>query len=217
MAPYAALQYIRKGMDYDSYIKEFAAFRNVKPDEFYEVLDELMEGAKDFKTYDEWFDYMRDYETNLKDQLRKKEESGTPSVSFMTFHGCKGLEFEHVYILDANEDITPHRKAVNEADMEEERRMFYVAMTRAKDNLTICYVKERYEKELQCSRFVGELLMNKVAMKENARVRHNTYGTGKIVKVEDGKITIKFDKNPVPKVLSLEFCVQNQILQVIEE
>ena len=76
-------------------------------------------------------------------------------------------------------------------------------------------MKERYEKELQCSRFVGELLMNKVAMKENARVRHNTYGTGKIIKVEDGKITIKFDKNPVPKVLSLEFCVQNQILQVI--
>ncbi len=217
MEPYAALQYIRKGMDYDSYIKEFAAFRNVRPDEFYEVLDELMEGAKDFKTYDDWLAYMKEYELNLKDQLRKKEEFGTPSVSFMSFHGCKGLEFEHVYILDANEDITPHRKAVNEADMEEERRMFYVAMTRAKDYLTICYVKERYEKELQCSRFVGELLMNKIAMKEDARVRHSTYGEGTVLKVDDGKITIKFDKNPVPKVLSLEFCVQNQILQVIEE
>ncbi|MBR3772734.1 MAG: ATP-dependent helicase [Clostridium sp.] len=217
MAPYAAIQYIRKGMDYDSYIKEYAEFRNVKPDEFFEVLDELTEGAKEFKTYEEWFSYMQDYEENLRDQLRKREEKKNPSVSFMTFHGCKGLEFKHVYILDANEDITPHRKAVNAADMEEERRMFYVAMTRAKDNLTICYVKERYEKELKCSRFVGELLMNKVAMKENARVKHNTYGTGTIVKVEDGKCTIKFDKHPVPKVLSVEFCVQNQILQVIEE
>lgn len=216
MEPYAAIQYIRKGMDYDSYIKEYAEFRNVKPDEFFEVLDELTEGAKEFKTYEEWFAYMQDYERNLRDQLRKREEMKNPSVSFMTFHGCKGLEFEHVYILDANEDITPHRKAVNAADMEEERRMFYVAMTRAKDHLTICYVKERYEKELQCSRFVGELLMNKVAMKENARVKHNTYGLGTILKVEDGKCTIKFDKQPVPKVLSVEFCVQNQILQVVE-
>lgn len=217
MEPYAALQYIRKAMDYDSYIKEFAEYRNVKPDEFYEVLDELTEGAKDFKTYDDWFAYMKDYESNLKDQLRRKEQMKNPSVSFMTFHGCKGLEFEHVYIIDANEDITPHRKAVNSADMEEERRMFYVAMTRAKDYLTICYVKERYEKEMQCSRFVGELKMNKAAMKEHARVRHNVYGTGTILKVEGGKCTIKFDKNPVPKVLSIEFCVQNQILQVIEE
>lgn len=217
MEPYAAVQYIRKGMDYDAYIKEFATFRNVKPDEFFEVLDELTEGAKDFKTYDDWFAYMQDYEANLRDQLRKKRETGTPSVSFMTFHGCKGLEFSRVYILDANEDITPHKKAVNAADMEEERRMFYVAMTRAKNFLTISYVKERYEKELQCSRFVGELLMNKVAMKEKARVRHNTYGMGTIMKTEEGKITIKFDKNPVPKVLSMDFCVQNQILQVIEE
>lgn len=216
MEPYAAIQYIRKGMDYDSYIKEYAEFRNVKPDEFFEVLDELTEGAKEFKTYEDWFAYMQDYERNLRDQLRKREEMKNPSVSFMTFHGCKGLEFQHVYILDANEDITPHRKAVNAADMEEERRMFYVAMTRAKDHLTICYVKERYEKELQCSRFVGELLMNKVAMKENARVKHNTYGLGTILKVEDGKCTIKFDKQPVPKVLSVEFCVQNQILQVVE-
>lgn len=216
MEPYAAIQYIRKGMDYDSYIKEYAEFRNVKPDEFFEVLDELTEGAKEFKTYEEWFDYMQDYERNLKDQLRKREEMKNPSVSFMTFHGCKGLEFQYVYILDANEDITPHRKAVNAADMEEERRMFYVAMTRAKDYLTICYVKERYEKELQCSRFVGELLMNKVAMKENARVKHNTYGLGTILKVRDGKCTIKFDKQSVPKVLSVEFCVQNQILQVVE-
>lgn len=217
MEPYAGLQYIRKAIDYDSYIKEFAEFRNVKPDEFFEVLDELTDGAKEFKTYEAWFAYMRDYETNLRDQMRKKEQMQNPSVSFMTFHGCKGLEFEHVYIIDANEEITPHRKAVNAADMEEERRMFYVAMTRAKDKLTINYVKERYEKELQCSRFVGELLMNKAAMKANVRVKHSTYGMGTITKVEDGKCTIKFDKNPVPKVLSLEFCVQNQILKVIDE
>lgn len=74
----------------------------------------------------------------------------------MTMHSCKGLEFKVVYILDTNEGITPHHKAVLEPDLEEERRMFYVAMTRAKDRLHIFYVKERYHKRQTVSRFVVE-------------------------------------------------------------
>ena len=64
----------------------------------------------------------------------------------MTMHSSKGLEFKVVYILDANEGVTPHHKAVLDADLEEERRMFYVAMTRAKDRLHIFYVNERFHK-----------------------------------------------------------------------
>ena len=52
--------------------------------------------------------------------------------------------------------MTPHRKAVLEADLEEERRMFYVAMTRAKERLCICAAKERYGKKLEPSRFIRE-------------------------------------------------------------
>ena len=74
----------------------------------------------------------------------------------MTMHSSKGLEFRVVYILDANEGITPHHKAVLDQDMEEERRMFYVAMTRAKERLHIYYVKERYHKKQEVSRFVKE-------------------------------------------------------------
>ena len=63
-----------------------------------------------------------------------------------------------VYILDANEGITPHRKAVLDTDIEEERRMFYVAMTRAKERLHVCYVRERYGKKQEMSRFIEEYL-----------------------------------------------------------
>ena len=52
--------------------------------------------------------------------------------------------------------MTPHHKAVLDADLEEERRMFYVAMTRAKDRLHVCYVKERYGKKQDRSRFIDE-------------------------------------------------------------
>ena len=58
----------------------------------------------------------------------------------------------------ANEEITPHKKAITAEEIEEERRMFYVAMTRAKNNLKIMYAKERYNKELEVSRFVREIM-----------------------------------------------------------
>ena len=74
----------------------------------------------------------------------------------MTMHSAKGLEFRVVYILDANEGVTPHHKAVLDADLEEERRMFYVAMTRAKDRLHIFYVNERFHKKQTVSRVVEE-------------------------------------------------------------
>lgn len=76
----------------------------------------------------------------------------------MTMHGAKGLEFPVVYIPDANEGVAPHNKAALDADMEEERRMFYVAMTRAKDRLHVYYTKERYHKRQEVSRFVREYM-----------------------------------------------------------
>ena len=76
----------------------------------------------------------------------------------MTMHGSKGLEFEYVFLPDVNEGITPYNKAVLTEDIEEERRMFYVAMTRAKSHLHIYYLKERFSKEVSVSRFVGEML-----------------------------------------------------------
>ena len=76
----------------------------------------------------------------------------------MTMHGAKGLEYSAVYIPDACEGVTPHKKAVLEADLEEERRMFYVAMTRAKERLRIYTVKERFGHTMSLSRFVEELM-----------------------------------------------------------
>ena len=72
-------------------------------------------------------------------------------------HGAKGLEYRCVYISEALEGTVPHRKAMADQEIEEERRLFYVAMTRAKEELTICYIKEKNGKEVHPSRFVQEL------------------------------------------------------------
>ena len=155
MAPAAAVNYIRKAVEYDEYIREYAQSRRMKPEELFEVLDQLQESAGGFKTYGAWFAHMDAY----REQLLKQAQGGNgpgQGVSLMTMHSAKGLEFRVVYILDANEGVTPHHKAVLDPDVEEERRMFYVAMTRAKERLHIYHVKERYRKKQAISRFAEE-------------------------------------------------------------
>ena len=77
-------------------------------------------------------------------------------VFLHTFHGAKGLEFDRVMILDANEGVTPSKHVETEEGLEEERRMFYVAMTRAKKELCISAVEKRQNELLYPSRFLKE-------------------------------------------------------------
>ena len=167
MRPYAAINFIRRGVGYDDYIQEYADYRGIRADDMYEILDELQEASKGYKSFDEWFEYIRAYGEELKEQAQKSrrmkngQEQTEDAVVIMTMHGAKGLEYECVFIPDANEGVTPHNKAVLAADMEEERRMFYVAMTRAKSHLHIYYLKERFNKEVSISRFVEEILADR--------------------------------------------------------
>lgn len=158
MAPVAAVNYIRKASGYDDYLREYAEFRRMKPEELLETADQLQESAAGFKTFDEWFSHMEEYKKELQSQARSqdREKEECDGVSLMTMHSSKGLEYKIVFILDANEGVAPHRKAVLDADLEEERRLFYVAMTRAKERLHIYCVKERYGKKQDVSRFLGE-------------------------------------------------------------
>lgn len=161
MAPTAAVNYIRKAVGYDEYLKDYAEFRRMKPEELYEVADQLQESAAGFKTFEEWTAHIKEYGEQLALQAQQRE-AAVDGITLMTMHASKGLEFKVVYILDANEGITPHQKAVLDADVEEERRMFYVAMTRAKERLHVYYVKERYGKRQDVSRFVGEYINQEV-------------------------------------------------------
>ena len=79
-------------------------------------------------------------------------------MTLATMHHAKGLEYEIVFLPDACERITPHHKAQLESDIEEERRLFYVAVTRAREKLYIFSPKERYGKKTDMSRFVREIM-----------------------------------------------------------
>lgn len=157
MSPLAAVNYIRQGMGYDEYLIEYAAFRRMRPEELLETADELKESAAGFRTFDEWFAHIEAYKEELLRQAAQRRTE-TDAITLATMHSAKGLEFPIVYILDANEGITPHSRAMLDEDMEEERCLFYVAMTRAKTRLHVYAVRERYHKKAEVSRFVWEYL-----------------------------------------------------------
>ncbi len=159
MAPYAAIQFIRKRIGYDDYLKDYAFTRHINKSDLTEILAEIEEASRPFQTIEEWFDHVQEY-TEALQKKEKERSTAREGIRLMTLHAAKGLEFDTVFIIEANEGRIPYKKARTEAETEEERRLFYVGMTRAKDLLRICYVKTKNGKDSDPSRFVEELLDN---------------------------------------------------------
>lgn len=155
MTPYGAINYIRYGIGYEEYLKEYAQYRKIKTEELFEVMEELALSAKGFKSFSDWFVHIEEYTQQLKEQA-KKQASEKKGITISTLHSIKGLEFDAVFLMDVNEGSLPYHKAVTESSIEEERRLFYVGITRARKFLWILYAKNRHDKELEVSRFLTE-------------------------------------------------------------
>ena len=133
-----------------------------------ENIEELINGIKDFiegekevvdskGTLSEFLE-----DVALASELDKNINDYQKKVSLMTIHLAKGLEFNHVYIVGLEEDLFPSAmSSTTRADLEEERRLFYVALTRAKKKVTITYAKTRYRwgklNDCEPSRFIKEI------------------------------------------------------------
>ena len=165
MAPYAAIQYIRKKIGYDDFLKEYAEKHQISWKQLMDVMAELEERSKNFKSYDEWEIHIAKYTQELEEQqakARKIKGERENKVQLMTIHSAKGLEFEDVFVIHANEGEIPHQKAEKKDESEEERRLFYVALTRAKNNLCISYITQKNGNSIKPSRFVEELLGQRI-------------------------------------------------------
>ena len=147
---YGACFYIRKVIGYEQYLKEYVKEQNLNWEEAKEILDFIQESTRNMRSLEEWKDYIEQYEEALKNSGEEKE-----GIHIITMHACKGLEYPVVFLPDCNEGKVPHKKAVSKEEIEEERRMFYVAMTRAKERLEILYIEDKLKKHLQSSRFLN--------------------------------------------------------------
>lgn len=215
--PYAAMNYIRRAVGYDGFLTEYATYRKMSTEDLFELLAELVEDAAEYPTFDVWFSHMEEYSEQLRMQNMREKKKVTEAVTLSTYHSAKGLEYHTVFLPELNEGLTPHRQAIQPEDLEEERRMFYVAMTRAKRRLVLSCMKELRSKELTPSRFVGEVYLDRAKLTAGTRVLHTVYGVGTIAKAEEGKLYIRFDRFPEEKVLNEAYCVQSGLLKEAEK
>ncbi|MBR2851981.1 MAG: ATP-dependent helicase [Anaerotignum sp.] len=151
---YDGLKYIRKVIGYDEYLEEFAVYPRTSAQVLWEIADEVMETARDCEDVKQFRERLEEMSRQMQGQNspRERKRSG---VQLMTMHGAKGLEFSAVFLPSLIEGVVPHEKGLEQ--VEEERRLFYVAMTRAEEKLCLSAMRRRYEKETKPSRFLAEM------------------------------------------------------------
>ncbi len=165
MSPALGIHFILKVIGYEHYLEE-----NIKSEEqrkeILRNLEELRLDAKRYGNFEEWYKAMEKMDKDLANQRKMvtiPEECGEKKavVELMTVHASKGLEFDRVWIPNCNEGVFPYGKMLSEEQIEEERRIFYVAMTRAKGSLELFYRKGTIEHSGLPSRFLNPFLHEK--------------------------------------------------------
>ncbi|WP_073026506.1 ATP-dependent helicase [Lutispora thermophila] len=216
-----AIKYIRGYIGYEEYIRDYAFAKSIDVKLFDELLDEINSSSESFAKINDYIEHVRiilesvDYKYN--------ENRNTNAVSLMTMHKAKGLEFEQVFISGAVDGVVPYIKGddISLSELEDERRLFYVAMTRAKRVLYIFVPKNRFSKKVYPSRFIREidswLKDYRNSFKCGDKINHKHFGDGIIKgiekRAEDYILTVEF-KNDT-KRLNLDVLLKNKIITLI--
>ena len=157
--PYEFVKAVRYDLDYEEYLHEYAKLRNVDAESLTSILDIVEDEAKNISDFDSWFNFAKESSLRMKDELSRKLKDG--AVALTTMHKSKGLEWNKVFIVNVNENVTPYFRAKTLKEVEEERRMFYVATTRAKHSFNIYFCNVIGKESIQPSRFISEILKKK--------------------------------------------------------
>lgn len=216
--PKNAISYIRTTLDYDRYILDYCANRKIKTNGLIEILNELESSATNFKTIQEYLEHIERVKSEIVDNKNNKETDG---VIFTTMHSAKGLEFKNVYIIGTNEGTIPHEKSYEIDDeekkndqIEEERRLMYVAITRAEENICISSPINKYGKRVSKSRFVEDIKaptkkeMDSITIGD--RIYHKKFKEGIIVEKNGDSIKIRFKDRD--RALNSKVCLTKRII-----
>lgn len=163
LSPQYGISYIRTTLDYDRYILDYCHERRIKSQQIVEILDELEAAAGPYRTILDFFKHIDQVREEVKKNADKTAGSSLATsadkgVVLTTMHSSKGLEFDNVYIVGVNEGIVPYQLGDDsKLDIEEERRLLYVAITRAKRFLVISSPLKRFGKKIGQSQFLKEL------------------------------------------------------------
>ncbi len=165
MSPGPAVRYLCKAVGYERYLKEKAQ-TSEQLEEWLELLEFLKQEASAYHNLDEWMSAQKRIGQRMEEisgrndyrgKKRRSENGRKTHIHLMTVHASKGLEFDHVFIPDCNEKTYPHGNMPDAETVEEERRIFYVGMTRAKKHLELLCVSGSKERPRVMSRFLNPI------------------------------------------------------------
>jgi DNA helicase-2/ATP-dependent DNA helicase PcrA len=216
--PKNAISYIRSSLEYDRYILDYCTNRKIKTNGLIEILNEIESSATNFETIAQYLEHIQ----KVKEEISENRNNGdADGVVFTTMHSAKGLEFRNVYIIGVNEGTIPHEKSYDVEDdsqIEEERRLMYVAITRAEEKLCISSLKNKYGKKVLKSRFIDDL---KAPTKDEIekfsvgnKIYHKKFKEGIITHRENNSVKIKF--NDRERNLDLKACLLNDLIYKIK-
>lgn len=161
LSPALAVNYILKGMHYEACLQSAARKNPEKLTEWGELLEWLKEDAGRFSDVREWRRAQEEFTQKMQEKgISPRQEAEEGSIRLMSVHGSKGLEFDRVLVPDCNEHVFPHGNLPDEETVEEERRIFYVAMTRAKESLELLYLTGDKARPRLPSRFLNPLIQS---------------------------------------------------------
>lgn len=193
----SAVEFIITDLNYHDYIKEYSRKFKIDIKDLENILEEFKEATGTYKSIITFLAHI----DAVKEELNKNNDKriNEDSVTLSTIHKVKGMEYKNVFVINCTEETIPHISNIDK-NLEEERRLFYVAITRAIDNLFICVPKYIRGKHKEISRFVEECEINsplnfKEIYKEGEEVVHSTFGKGKVVYIDNKVIEIGFSNN----------------------
>lgn len=221
--PYQAIDFIESDLHYRKYITEYAKKQNKSTESYHNYIDILKCIAKNSDSLVDFINRVDKLKQIIEESSNNKSKT---AIKLYTIHTSKGLEFDHVYIVDIDENSFPTKSAMEEYEegnpslLEEERRLFYVALSRARNDITIIHTRFKNGKYNKSSIFIDEYIKNAKGLN---KINHSTkkditiegfnigdelihlkFGVGTLVNIEKERIMIEFKEDTktfIPDIL----------------
>ncbi|GAA0739957.1 ATP-dependent helicase [Clostridium oceanicum] len=210
-----AINYIVRNLEYSEYIKSYSEKIKVDKRELMEIVEELKESSKGYTSILTFLVHVE----AVEDEINKKDLN-EESITLSTIHGVKGMEFKNVFIINCNDSNIPYKTYSGEINKEEERRLFYVGITRAIDNLCICTTKLLRGRNVDESPFIKECKFEGLGSKEECFSKeevifHKVFGKGTIKNINKNIITIVFSDN-IERQFDIDTLIRGKIINKIK-
>lgn len=207
----SAIDYIIMDLGYIDYLREYCNKFKLSIEELEDIMEEFKNSAEE---YNNIISFLAHIDVFKEEVSKNKSTNNREGVILSTIHGVKGMEFKNVYVINCNEDNIPHINSME--NIEEERRLFYVAVTRAIDNLYLFSTRSIRGKMKEKSRFIEECGIENEYIgkyKKGDRIFHKAFKEGIIQEIKEKEIDIKF--NDIVRKFDLTVLVDNGLIEKI--